>query len=1040
MRVLVSLLLTLGLFLLLNVTSPRRSASVASANTPDAKPLTVEDRKSQLNDLQTSLSLLLSQGQNLEAARTLNRIGGLQLLLNQPEAAIASHTQALNLLSSTPNAEVEIDNLNGSAAAYLFMPEKYPLAQAALDKALDLSRQVRYTFGEAQSLFILSDLQNRSNHATALLTAQASLSIWKALGDKDGIARTQIYIGTYYFAQNLVEEAAESFGQALEVSRSLNNTALQAEALIMLGFIEHRKGDWQASIDYFTQAYGMLDENAEPQKMGQLTGGLGAALNENGLPDEAVIQYERALGFYRQVQDPIYVSYALLGLGRSYFLAGNMEQASNYFQQSFDAEKKGSPGAAFCLQYLARINIERGEYAAALEKLETALKIYSKTANPREAAQVAALIGQVYDRQGLFSQARSHYQNAFEVFSKAPDRVNLAAVYFALGKLEMKQQNYDAASGYLGEALKLTENMRRFSTSSDLTAAFSASVQERYETYIECLMKQHELHPTRGFAVNAFETSELGRARSLSEMLLALQTNLAPGVEPQLAAREKSLRQALRAKENDKIKLVGKENAQAELKSLEVESAQLENEYKHVTDRIRAQYPAYDGISRPASWDLRQIQEKILTDDDAVLLEYSLGTENSYAWTITRNEFTSYKLPPRSVINNATKKLYALLSASPAPGNDHELTQASAELSKLVLAPVVASLNKRRVIVVPDGALHYIPFQLLSASANLNEPLISTNEVVNVPSASILGQLRQERQQRQPATRILAAFGDPVFASNYAQFKDSSSGELLVAANTNVTPAWQHTWRDIDVDADKFDPNSIQPLMYTKHELKNLTEIAGPKSLVESGFAASRNTLDNLDLSQYSILHFATHGLLDPRRPERSGFFLSMVDAKGRPQNGFITMQDVYRLHAPVDLVVLSACRTGLGKDVRGEGLIGLTRGFMYAGASSVVASLWKVDDEATAELMKHFYTNMLQKGMRPAEALRSAQNALRQNPQWESPHFWAGFVLQGEFKEPIRLPAPTGAPRVVQNSVGVALLLMLLAAIGWGYLRRRAI
>jgi CHAT domain-containing protein len=197
--------------------------------------------------------------------------------------------------------------------------------------------------------------------------------------------------------------------------------------------------------------------------------------------------------------------------------------------------------------------------------------------------------------------------------------------------------------------------------------------------------------------------------------------------------------------------------------------------------------------------------------------------------------------------------------------------------------------------------------------------------------------------------------------------------------------------------------------------------------------------LETTDLSKYAILHFATHGLLNPKSPELSGFFLSMVDAAGQPQNGFITMPDVYGLHAPVDLVVLSACRTGLGKDVKGEGLIGLTRGFMYAGASSVVASLWKVDDEATAELMKHFYANMLQKGMRPAAALRAAQNTLRQNPEWQSPHFWASFTLQGEFKQPIRLPATTAASPKVQTAVGAGLLLSLLAGIGWGYWRRRS-
>jgi CHAT domain-containing protein len=255
-----------------------------------------------------------------------------------------------------------------------------------------------------------------------------------------------------------------------------------------------------------------------------------------------------------------------------------------------------------------------------------------------------------------------------------------------------------------------------------------------------------------------------------------------------------------------------------------------------------------------------------------------------------------------------------------------------------------------------------------------------------------------------------------------------------VAAGNEPRP---RALRDVEVNADTFDPSVIQPLAYSKFELKNVRDIAGPGSFVATGFDASRQVLETTDLSKYSILHFATHGLLDPKNPQRSGFFLSTIDAAGRPQDGFVTMQDVYRLQAPVDLVVLSACRTGLGREVRGEGLIGLTRGFMYAGASSVVASLWKVDDEATAELMKYFYANMLQKGMRPAEALRAAQNTLRQDPQWASPHYWAGFTLQGEFKEPIGIPVTHGAPLMVQKAVGLALLMLLLFGIAWGYWRR---
>ena len=154
------------------------------------------------------------------------------------------------------------------------------------------------------------------------------------------------------------------------------------------------------------------------------------------------------------------------------------------------------------------------------------------------------------------------------------------------------------------------------------------------------------------------------------------------------------------------------------------------------------------------------------------------------------------------------------------------------------------------------------------------------------------------------------------------------------------------------------------------------------------------------EFGQYRIIHLATHGLLNSTHPELSGIVLSLVDQHGQPQDGFLRLHEIYNLKLPAELVVLSACQTALGKEVRGEGLVGLTRGFMYAGAPRVVASLWKVDDKATAELMKRFYQAMLgEQRMRPAAALRAAQVEMLKQKEWEDPYYWAAFVLQGEWK-----------------------------------------
>jgi CHAT domain-containing protein len=1044
MKLLPGLVLTLTL--LLHFAAPNRNQQQDGLRTAvwqgqtetTITPTTVEGRKNALRELEELIRLALSEGRTVDAARHLNRAGSLHLLLNDPAAALASHTQALDLLRQTPNAEVQVDNLVGTATACLNLPDKKELAQQALDQALSLSRQSGYTRGQAEALLTLSALQNRDQHATALATAQQALALWTTLNDQDGLARSHIKIGTYYLAQNLVIEATENFLQALELWRALNNKAQEAEALIMLGFIEHRKGQWAAAVDYYTQAHGLIDAEAEPDKMGQIAAGVGAALNESGLPEEGVVQYQRALGHYQRARDLIGIHYAVWGIGRSYYLHGDLTQAANYLQQSLELVEPDSLLAAMSLEYLGRVQLARAEYVTAIQGLESALNIYTKAQNPQEAARVTALLGQAYDGQTMLSRAEGLYDRALKEFIRLGDRVNQADVYYALGRLALKKENYEAARSHLEHSITLTEDIRRASTSDELTASFSATVQDRYEAYVECLMRTHEQQPAKGLSSQAFEISERGRARALSELLFAVQTISAPGVEPQLLAQEKSLRQTLRVMENAKIKLLA-QNDREKLTALDKQMAQLEADYTTVSEKIRSHYPSFDRINRTTAWNLRQIQETLLADDDAVLLEYSLGAYGSYAWTVTRNEIKSHKLAPQSEIDEAARQVHFLLSKQPATDTEKLLTQAIARLSELIVAPLASALNRQRIIVVADDALHYVPFQILSTSAN-QEPLMVQYEIVNVPSASVLGQLRAERSKRSPAARLLAAFGHPVLPADYAQRLGSTGENLVAQLKAGTIQTWQRALRDIDVTSDSFDPSQVQPLLYSELELANLRTIGGAESLIATGFDASRQTLENTDLSQYAILHLATHAILDPKRPEISGFLMSMVDREGKSLDGFVTVTDVYRLQVPVDLVVLSACSTGLGKEVRGEGLIGLTRGFMHAGASSVAATLWKVDDEAASELMKHFYSNMLQNQMTPAAALRAAQNTLRQSAEWRSPHYWAAFTLQGEYDRKIRVEPDTSAPRTVRNIVLAAIVLFLLAGFGWWYWRRRKV
>jgi CHAT domain-containing protein len=315
-----------------------------------------------------------------------------------------------------------------------------------------------------------------------------------------------------------------------------------------------------------------------------------------------------------------------------------------------------------------------------------------------------------------------------------------------------------------------------------------------------------------------------------------------------------------------------------------------------------------------------------------------------------------------------------------------------------VLNPVAAALRKPRVLVVADGALQYVPFGALYSPRTVGaaetgaprSPLIVDHEIVSLPSASVLAVLRQELVDRQPAEKAIAVLADPVLQAGDSRVKGAMPGHRRAAAEQDTLPA----------GPDEVETMKLDRLPFTRDEAETIAALVPPEQRLKAlDFDASRATVASAELERYRIVHFATHAIVDDRHPDLSGIVLSLVDAEGKPQDGFLRALEIYNVKLRAELVVLSACRTALGKDVKGEGLVGLVRGFMYAGAARVVASMWDVRDRATATLMKRFYEGMLKKNLTPAAALRSAQIAMWKDPRWEAPYYWAGFVIEGEFR-----------------------------------------
>ncbi|MFL6286002.1 MAG: CHAT domain-containing protein [Pyrinomonadaceae bacterium] len=1003
----------------------------------DERAISAEERERALGALLSEASRLRDAGETLRATRFLNRAGRLQLLLNRTDESLATYKDALAANETSQDLPTEVDSLNGlgSVQSHLSMCKE---ANESLRRALELSEQGGYVAGKAEALLTLSECQGHDHPDLAFKNARESLALWESVGSRWGMAKSYTAIGNQQLLVNNLPEATQSHEAALAIWRELDIADEQAESLINLGFIEYRKGAWQSTLTYLTQAQMLLDGKSDPFMQGQINSGLAEAFIESGLPEAGLDKLQQSLEYFRQSKQKRSIVAISMLIGKTNYLLGNHAEALAQLQQALaDAEAINEPVfAAMCDEYLGRTYAATNDRVNAMRYLQAALAAYPKLGNRMEAARTLALIGQLYEQEGRVEQALDSYRRALETFDALEDRLNQSAALYALGSLELRRNNLDAAEDYLRQSIDVTDNIRRVSTSTDLTAAFSATIYERYEKYVECLMRRHEATPARGFDARAFEVSDSARARSLTELLRATQSDLLPGLEADLAEQERTLRQSLRVKEDSKVTMLSGKYERKEMDALVSDITKLEADYAHVTESIRARHPAYMRVARRAALGSREIQEQVVGDDETVLLEYSIGSDRSYVWAVTRDHVKSYRLPARAQLNDAAGRVYKALESKPDEGE--ELTAASAELSRMILSPVASELDKRRIIVVADGALNYIPFQALPVPSNPDdEPLVASHEVVNAPSASILGELRQEALRRRPS-KILAAFGDPVFASDYAQRKNSKGGGALAAVESLATDRLKGAPRDVGAAGETFDPSLVKPLFYAKHELANLRGVAEGESLVATDFDASREHVLATDLTQYAILHFATHGFLDTKRPENSGLVLSTVDSDGRARNGFVGLQDIYGLRAPVDLVVLSACQTALGKDVRGEGLLSLTRGFMYAGASSVVASLWKVDDEATAELMKQFYTNLLRKGMPPAAALSAAQNSIRRRPEWRSPHYWAAFTLQGEYRQVIRPVPPTGVNGRYLLTGACVTLLTLSACGAWWYRRRR--
>jgi CHAT domain-containing protein len=512
------------------------------------------------------------------------------------------------------------------------------------------------------------------------------------------------------------------------------------------------------------------------------------------------------------------------------------------------------------------------------------------------------------------------------------------------------------------------------------------------ELHVDLLMQLHRQQPAAGFHALALQASERARGRSLVELLREAHGGALQHADPTLLERERSLRRHISTKAQAQLRLASLRHTPTQQAMIAREIEELMSEYESVATELRRSNRGLASALQAEPIDVSRLQRNLL-DDSTTLLEYALGSEKSFLWVVTKKSLHVYELPPRAEIESAGRTAYEQLSVADGSGDGVR------QLSRMLLGPASRDLKGKRLVIVSDGVIQYLPFGALLVGS---EPLIRRFEVTTLPSVSTLAVLRDAPRRSKPPKTLLV-FADPVFDSEDPRVASGSkpaTRAMTLMAESSSRSADDARETELERSQKDIGLARLARLPFTRREANALLSLVpADQGKAVLDFDANRQFVTGPEIGRYRFIHFATHGLLNSFRPELSGIVLSMVDENGNEQNGFLSTADVFNMSLHADLVVLSGCRTGLGREIKGEGIAGLTRAFIYAGAPRVVASLWKVNDAATAELMKRFYEGMLRPHrLSAAAALREAQISLSKEKRWSAPYYWAAFVLQGEW------------------------------------------
>ncbi len=768
------------------------------------------------------------------------------------------------------------------------------------------------------------------------------------IGYKKGIIDGSYLIGSIFIKKGEPDSAMKYFGLSCSLSLNLGLYKSAADAYREMGNILRKLGDYDLSYEYLNNALIYIRKLKGERGIligeGEILINIGNLLVDMGKYHAGIENFKNAYEIFKYTKNETWEIEALFSIGYSYILLAPaksiyLDTAIYYFNLSRQIiMDKKDEGLFF--NNLGIAYERKGEFDKAIENYEKSLDIYKLTMDSVGITKVLCNLGNLYVIKGDYKKGIDYYKEAIKIAEKSKRKDWELSILSNLGFAFYKSGETDEAINSLKMAVDMVENLRGKLTGQEFKSAFFENKIFIYEMLIELYFK-------KGDAKNSFYYAENAKSRAFLDLLRGIDI---------------SEREDLSIEIKELIKKEQELERKIEFLTGLPEQTSAIIEHNKIIKELSKKFPDYNILKSKKPIDVKEVQ-KIL-DDKTAIIEYFVGFENAYVFGITSNKLCIRKIDAKP--NEIYQKIkdYRDFIRMPSSFDDNDFLDLSKWFFNKLIKPVWDEIkDKKRLCIIPYGSLHNLPFSTIVIDPETKKLIIDNFDIFYAPSSSVYLIARNKNKLKKESFVIFAK----------SKFREH--------------PAWF----DMPLNGTIGEKDSILKIGLTKN-----IKIFSDDSLSNS-FPTETNVKKNV--KDFDIVHFATHGKL---APGDSAMESRIILSKDEENDGELKVKEIFNLELNAYLITLSACETGQLRGFSesgfiGDELTGLSRAFIYAGTPSVVASLWKVSDDATVLLMMNFYKNLKSKDK--TKALCDAQRWLKKQEFYDKPFYWAPFAVFGDWR-----------------------------------------